>query len=444
MRRSPVRRLRTLVDASWTRRAQAPDDEAGFTLVELVVAMMLITIVSTGLLVSVGLGFQNVAIARQRSIASQIASQNLEQLRDLGYKNLFLSNSVTLTNNPDPTNPDYYVNPPQYDVTGQGNYEDLIYAPVGNTSGAQHIVNPVKVGSTFMTTYVYITWVDDPSTGGTHAYKRATAVVQYHAPAAHGINQLVRASALFTPNSVTFNPPVLSTTTTTSGSPTTTTTTGATTTTTAGNCPGDTTAPTGGFTIGVPSSSQAGYTSTPNVSLNLNFTDTPNNGCKPIVANFHNEIGPSSPDVTYDPLNAQVSWTLSAGDGPKTVGGAVRDGVGNSATLANQTVYLDTIKPTTITTFFAACTSKGSTATVNLTWSPSTDLNLQGYRVYISTDGGITWSQAGITATNVITFQDTITKPNGNSTVQYKVVGYDKAGNESNSSPVVALANKDC
>ena len=226
---------------------------------------------------SVALGFRTVSIARQRQTASEIASARLEFARNLSYDEVALDSQPVY--NADPTHPNHWVlnGDTQYDVTGNGDLEDLIVLPddgdPATIDGAvRQLEDPKQVGSTVMEIYQYVTWVDDPTIVGQQDYKRLTVVVRFKAPSSQGVNQIVRASTLFTPGTVTLTTPSSSTTTTTTAPSS--TTTSSTTTTTSGACAGDTTAPTGGFTIGSSGSADAGYTASRNVSLQLSFTDT--------------------------------------------------------------------------------------------------------------------------------------------------------------------------
>jgi len=423
---------------AWRTRSAA-QDESGFTIIEMVVALGLIAIVATGFLTSVSFGFRTIAVARQRQTASELATKALEHLRDVPYDNIY--EDITPSHNTDSTHPDYWVDDsgPTYDVNGStsGGVEDMIVPAAGDPPGAvQHILDPVTVGSTVMELYAYATWVDDSGIVGTHDYKRVTVVVRYKAPSAGGVNQILRSSTLFSKGTVTIDSPSSTTTTTAPGS-TTTTTPSSTTTTTSGPCAGDTTAPTGGFTIDPAGNADAGFTPSVNVSLHLNFTDT----CLPIVANFSNDGTNSSSDVVYDSTNPQVSWPLSAGDGAKTVYGRVRDGKGNSVALTSSTVTLDTTAPTAPSNVVYSLACSGSTRTITVTYGASSDTNLRGYRLYRSTDG-TTWSMvntaSGLSMTN--------SHSKNLVSVLFRVAAYDKAGNISAyaPTPVIALTKGKC
>ncbi len=247
----------------------------------------------------------------------------------------------------------------------------------------------------------------------------------------NGVNKLYRSSTLFTPGTVTIDAATTTTTapgvtTTTVAGATTTTVPGSTTTTTLGSaCAGDVTPPTGEFSIGPSGSAEDGFTATQNVSLQLSFTDP----CEPMVANFSNDGVTWGADVVYDPDNPQVSWSLTAGNEQKTVFGRVRDGLGNTTTLAPHTVILDATAPGAPgagnVLYTVSCS--GSTRTVVLSWAAAVDPDnhLRGYRVYRSTDA-TTWSEL-LPQPSGTTKSDSHSK-NLNS-VRYYVVAYDMAGN---------------
>src|SRR5262249_54062083 len=150
-----------------------------------------------------------ISVARQRLSATQIASARLEEARYDNYAQLALP--VTLVHSTDPSDPDSYVSGDgsTFDVTGSGQNEDLVYDAAGV---ATHFQDPVQVGSVLMKVYEYITWVNDPSAGGAHAYKRVTIVVAYKSPA-NGLSKFVRLSSFFTPDTVKFAGTATTTTT---------------------------------------------------------------------------------------------------------------------------------------------------------------------------------------------------------------------------------------
>ena len=405
--------------------------EEGFTLVELVVALGLIAIVASGFMASISLGFRTVALARQRTTASELATKALEHARNIGYDEVAINRNLIDTVNGEPDllhiddtdHPNYFIDDavPTYDVTGNGKYEPLI---IDDTNGAiDYVEDPIQVGSTVMEVYVYATWVDDPDISpSTEDYRRITVVVRYKAPAVNGVNTLLRSSTVLTPGTITITPPPASTTTTTVAPPP------------SGVCPAGTPAPSGGFTIGASADAETGFTAVPTVSLHLSLDAV----APPATANFSNDGVTWGPDVVYDPLNPQVSWTLTNGSGTKIVCGRVRDGLGNDMTLNEQSVVLDATAPTAPGNVFASVSCAGSDRTVSLTWVASSDAegNLRGYRVYRSTDGGATYAPPDQTATP--SFSDTHKK--SLDSVRYYVVAYDKAGNVSAQAPTPPLS----
>src|SRR4051794_4747193 len=283
-------------------------DEGGFTLLELVVALTLLAIVAVGFALTSGTGFRTIAIARQRQTATDLLSARIEHLRNIPYDEIALSSQPVHAT--DPANPDSFVaaDGTTYDVTGDGNSEALI---VDTSHGSVlHYEDPVQVSTTVMRIYQYVTWVDDPAVSGAQNYRRVTVVAQFRAPAANGVNQMVRMSSLFTPDGITVGGASSSTTTTAPSSTTTSTPSSSTTTTssttTPGGCPGDTGAPSGGFTVSATTVSEVGYTASANVSLKLNFADA----CTPITLRFSNDGVTYGSTVTYTTTNQTLSWAI--------------------------------------------------------------------------------------------------------------------------------------
>jgi hypothetical protein len=408
-------------------------------MVELVVALALIAIVAVGFTVSIGLGFRTIAVARQRTTASEIAAARLEHLRNIPFEYISLSSAPSY--NADPEHPDHWLSADgsTYDVNGDesGGVEPLI---VDTTYGdVLHLEDPVQVGSTVMEIYQYATWVDDPAIPGTEDYRRVTVVVRYKAPAVNGINKILRSSTLFTPGSITVGGSATTTVATSTTIPATSTTLSSSTTTIADACAGDLTAPTGSFSIGATGDAEVGFTSSQNISLQYSFTDS----CTPIIVNFSNDGSTWGEDVVYDPANPQMSWSLTAGNGVKTVYGQVRDGNGTTTLLVPRSVTLDSSPPTSPSAVTRTVSCTGSTRSVSLSWVASSDAegNLRGYRVYRSTDAS-TWHELGTSASTSLGDNHDKTL----NSVRYYIVAYDKAGNVSDGAPdpVISLAKNQC
>jgi hypothetical protein len=200
-------------------------------------------------------------------------------------------------------------------------------------------------------------------------------------------------------------------------------------------CPGDDEAPSGAFALSGGSGAETGYTAATNVTVQMSFSDP----CSPVTVQLSNDGTTWGAPVTYDPLDPSVSWSLAPGDGTKSVSARVTDGVGNSRTLAAQSIVLDTAKPSVPGTLGRTVSCAGNQRTVTISWGVSTDTNFRGYRVYRSTDGA-SWS--ALTTSSASAVSDTTAKTLDS--LRYYVVGYDKAGNESDATNVVSLAKNQC
>jgi prepilin-type N-terminal cleavage/methylation domain-containing protein len=414
--RGPKRAMRRR--SAKRRRSTPARGDAGMTLIELVIAISVLALVMTGLAASIGISFKAVQLARARQVAEAAANKRLEELRDVDYPNLALESMPVY--NPDPDDPDHFVSGTSYDYSGKGDLEPMIVVtdPPGPVA---HIENPVVVGSTVVAVYQYVTSVDDPTIAGTENLRRVTVVVKYHNVAVNGTDHILRESVLFTPGTVTL-PSAASSTTTTTTSP------GATTTTTspASTC--------GSFSVSGGGASQVGYTATPTVTVTLNLS-----GCGTgIAANLSNDGSSWSPDITYNSSDPTSAWTLTGGEGTHQISGIAHNSAGSWA-LAAKSIILDTTLPTTPGTLTRTASCQGSTRTVNLSWSTSSDTNLVGYRVYRSTDG-VTWqvvsSTTGTSATD--SHSKTLT------TVRFYVKAYDRAGNDSNATNTITLSKNQC
>ena len=412
------------------------------TLIELVVALTLLGIVMAGLGGVVDMTYKTVGLARQRQVAEAAVNQRLEEIRDIDFSRLSLTTTApTPAHTTDTTNPDYYVSADgtQYDVTGTGKFEPLVLDnPAPGT--VDHLESPVVVASTQLDIYQYVT-VAATDANGNPTLKRVTVVARYRNTAVNSTARTLRESVTLTPGS--FTVASSSTTTTTTGSASTTTTTAPTTTTTTPGCSTTSSAPSpsGQFTIPVIGGGQQGYTATPTVTIQLpQITDT----CQPISVRFSNDGTTWGSWNLYDPNNPTLAWTLSNGDGSKTVYGQTEDVNGNIVSLGQQTVVLDTTPPTPPSTFSYSASCAGSTRTVTLSWGPATDLHFVGYVVYVSTDGGHTWAQAPNSPTQALQVSET--SPKTLSSVSYYVVGYDAAGNVSSQvpSPALTFAKNQC
>jgi prepilin-type N-terminal cleavage/methylation domain-containing protein len=405
-----------------TFRSRLIHDEGGFTIVELMAALSVLAIGFVSLAASLGIGFKQITLGRQRQTATEIANARIEHLRNVPYTSVSLSSQPDHSTDVD--DPDHYVSSDnsQYDYSGDGTFEDLIV----DTSSGQvlHLEDPVSVGTTTMSVFQYVTWLDQANN-----VKRLTVVVTYRPAAIEGAAQFVRVSTLFTPGTITVSGTV-SEASEGSASPTPSPTA-----TPTSSCEGDTSAPTGTFAITSGTGSDIGYTASTTVALSLSFTDS----CTPITLHLSNDGATWGTAITYDAVNPTVSWTLTAGGGTRSVYAQVFDGLSNVNAIGPNTIVLDTTVPTVPGTLSRTLSCSGSDRTVNLSWGSSTDTNFKGYRVYQSINSAA-WSAIGTSSSS--TFTDSNKK--ALDSVRYFVVGYDKAGNESNATNTISIAKNQC
>ncbi|MFM7271631.1 MAG: prepilin-type N-terminal cleavage/methylation domain-containing protein [Actinomycetes bacterium] len=394
--------------------------EAGMTLIELVVAITLLAIIMLGLSASIGTAFQAVALGRQRQVAEAAANKRLEELRDVDYAQMAMSEQPTRSS--DDTNPDHWVSATgtSYDVTGNGEYEPLIVDAV--TPGpVLHVESPVVVGTTKVDVYQFVTWVDAPNVPGTQNLKRITVVVKYRNITTPGTAHVLRESVLFTNGTVTV-PRGSTTTTTTTTVPTTTTTVPS------SGC--------GSFAAASGSGSIVGYTASRTVTLTLAMAP-----CSTRVwTQFSNDGGTTwGAESEWSAANPTLAWTLATGDGTKSIAGRARFEASDYWSLGAQSIVLDTTVPSTPGTLSRTASCSGTNRTVQLTWGASSDTNLVGYRVYRSTDG-VSW--AIVSSTTGLTASDTTAK--SLTSVRYQIAAYDQAGNESVAGNTITLSKNQC
>lgn len=401
-------------------------DERGISLVELVVAITVMAIIMSGLALSLSVDYAAVALARTRGVAEAAANKRLEEFRDVDYASLALSSQPQ--NSADTTNPDSFVssNGATYDVSGKNEKEDLIVA--AGTGPVAHLEADVTIGTTVIDVYKYVTWVDVPSIAGTHNLKRLSIVVRYHAMPRGTSMRFLRESVVLSPGTVSVGASAVTTTTST----TTTTLPPVTTTTT--TLPGTTC---GSFTVTGASPATSGFTGTTTVTLTMSLASCGSS----VIVNFSNDGGATwGTDFAYSSTKKTIAWTLTSGDGLKTISARLRNGVsGSPKSLAAKTITLDTVKPTTPISFTRTATCSGSNRTVVLRWSTAFDTNLVGYRLYRSTNG---------TTYSLLSTLATLTTSNKHSksltSVRFYVIAYDKTGNTSNATTTISLAQNQC
>jgi len=173
----------------------------------------------------------------------------------------------------------------------------------------------------------------------------------------------------------------------------------------------DTIAPTGTISV----NGGAIYATSTAVTLNLTATDA--NGVSQMQFSNDNVIW-STPEA----YEASKAWTLTDGDGAKTVYAKFKDAAGNWSTAYSDTIILDTALPTgTITINGGAGTTTSAAVTLSLACSDANGCS----QMQLSNDN-VTWSTPQAYATSK---SWTLTAGNGEKTVYVRF--NDAAGNSS-------------
>lgn len=402
-------------------------DERGFGLVELTVGMLVLTVAVMGVAGAMSFGVHASAQARQRSVASALAAEMIEQARGLPYESLALD--VEPAHSLDPEHPDHWVtqeSPPRYDVLQTGTVvESLI---VGGS--IRHAQGPVSRGTTELDVHQYVTWTDDPEIAGAANYKRLAVVVTWRNQMVGGQSPRVVVSTFLFPGSVALvavAPQAAEEPAPTSAEPP----------VEVQSCEGDTVAPVGSLEITSGAGSEDRYSNSTTVQVRLQAQDD----CPDLYADLSNDGSTFSPIASLTPgLPSTVAWAIPAGDGLKAVHARFRDGAGNTSEVSQASVILDQTPPSVPGGFqHVTCSMNGSDRTVVFTWNPSDDANPSGYRLYRSVSSR-PWEV--IATTSDLQGQDTTRK--SIDSVRYFVRAYDKAGNESGDSDVVSYARNGC
>lgn len=402
--------------------------QGGFTLVELVVGIAILGIGFLALAGATTAGTRLIVQGKQRQAATEEANGRLEHIRNVPYAQVALT--TTPAHSADAADPDYYVDPsgPNYDHAHSGTYEPIV---IDATAGqVLHLDGTVVVGSTSLSVYQYVTWVDDPGITGTQDYKRVTIAVTYAASSNPGRARSVQVSALLTSGTVSVGGSQSGATQGSGSTPT--------------PSPTPTPTPTAGcsdhdestFSILSGTGSQVGFTASTSVTISL---EPEADACTPVTVELSNDGATWGTPITYDPATPTVSWTLTAGDGSKSVWAKFRNSAGTTHTAGPKTITLDATPPTVPGTLTRTVGCSGSDRTVNLSWGTSSDTNFLGYRVYKNTNN------AGFTALlTTATQSGSDTHAKTLNSVDFKVVAYDKAGNEGNATNVISLAKNVC
>ena len=128
---------------------------------------------------------------------------------------------------------------------------------------------------------------------------------------------------------------------------------------------------------------------------------------------------------TWETYATTRSWSLSSGDGTKTVYFRAKDSAGNIATAVNDTIILDTAAPT-----FSSVTSTSISQTgATITWT-TTEASTSQVLYGVTTSYG---SHTTLDATKVTSHSQAITGLTQGTTYHYKVASLDTAGNNGTS-----------
>jgi PGF-pre-PGF domain-containing protein len=128
---------------------------------------------------------------------------------------------------------------------------------------------------------------------------------------------------------------------------------------------------------------------------------------------------------TWETYATTRSWSLSSGDGTKTVYFRAKDSAGNIATAVNDTIILDTAAPT-----FSSVTSTSISQTgATITWT-TTEASTSQVLYGVTTSYG---SHTTLDATKVTSHSQAITGLIQGTTYHYKVISLDTAGNNGSS-----------
>jgi type II secretory pathway pseudopilin PulG len=435
----------------------------GFTIIEVMLASMVLLAVATGVFTALYGGLRLQATARQRTAATAWADHLMELARNQNYDAVGLSSTGAAVEAAaaavpagDADNPDRLVRREAASGCLEFNtgtaaspaWERLVvadwYAPpnAAATCSTQpldtdfHLVHAggpndhVAVGTPAVaySGWMFVTWAPVDGLGSVY-YKRVTVMVRFPSPTG-GISRLVRASSLFGLGYVPV-PSSSSTSTSTSTSTTSSTTTTVlpTTTTLPPGCVpefGDVEGPAGSITL----AGGAGYTNQTVLAINNAVSDRPNgSGASGMATMAYSGTGPDGPWLPSPAAafgEVYSGWPIAPGDGVKQVWARFTDCNGNVSPAAiTDTIVLDQTRPPA-----TILTAAPGNKRVDLSWNAVADLGasasgVASYRVY-RFDKGAATPLAVVTATSLTDNQLT-----RGQAYTYWVTAVDRAGNES-------------
>lgn len=436
--------------------------ELGTTIVEVMVAAMIVFVVVTAAFTAIYRGLLFESVSKQRQTATAWAEHLMELARHQDYAAIGLSDTTAAIAGligsvppDDPDNPDLLLRRHPTSNCLEFNtgtaaapaWERLILSdshsspdqasacsiePVNRDFHLLHkgtqgnVSNDYQAVGTPAVTYsgwVFVTWAPVAGQSGVH-YKRVTVMVRFPSPVA-GISRLVRTSSLF---SLGYVPaPTTTSASTTTVAPT-TTAPAATTTSLPPGCtpvPGDVQAPTGSIAV----AGGAGFTNQTSVAINSSVSDLPSGAGGSGVATMQfSNSGPAGPwlPVPAAPYGGVYGgWPLPPGDGVKQVWAQYTDCNGNvSTTPITDTITLDQRPPPAPT-----LSGRPGKRRIDLSWNAVTDpgapnaSGVASYRVYRLGAAGVIATVAGTSYSD--------TKLTSGQAYTYWVTAVDAAGNES-------------
>ncbi len=176
----------------------------------------------------------------------------------------------------------------------------------------------------------------------------------------------------------------------------------------------DTTPPTGSVAI----NDGAIYTTSSNVTLTMSAADA--NGVAEIMVSNNGTFS----DAVWEPYTASKLWTLTTGDGDKTVYVKYKDKAGFESTACSDDIILDTTPPAQVQDVVVTTISSSE---LGISWTDNTEeTDLQHYNVYRSTTGGGPYDFVA----SPITSSYTDTGLAASTTYYYRITAMDEAGNE--------------
>jgi prepilin-type N-terminal cleavage/methylation domain-containing protein len=163
-----------------------PGGQDGFTMVELLLALVVLLVGVFGLVLGFDTSRKLSLVSERHATMAHVAQREIERLEGLPYSQLALNPTVsspTPSNSTDPANPDYHVTTAtplalQYDRTNPSATETIDF---DTTAGQVLPVQSWSEGNLSGQIYDFVTWTSDPHCGGgcpaSQNYKRLSVAV---------------------------------------------------------------------------------------------------------------------------------------------------------------------------------------------------------------------------------------------------------------------------